>query len=434
MSWKDNLENIKFQITTGDGNTWLPKWFPRGKVVELNNTIYDYPNLSGSLVDRRAAKGDKYSLDVAFEGEQAIADSEAFLRSAKDPRAWTILHPYHGTINAQPIRLNVDNSAYNISRITIEVVDSLLSELQFTQQELRGELLELKSELDTQLATAYTAALFTPISSDAAIMQDNINTWDGIQSRAINLQRELGEFKELVTTATNAASNLISDATTAVRQFNTLLEFPFRVRSTVQDRFNTFLEQYNTARSSIDELTGNNSQPTSARNKYFFANQGVSLIASACLVSVLEPDAEETDEDSEETIEYSIKNDYKTRAQIVEQIDNINAFYHQFLTDSDTLETERADKTSSYHLDSNTSFTLQQIVTETVRNLEGQIFGALQERSYIVPADSNIIVLAHRLLGLDSEDQNINSLIETNGISISELQAIRRGRELVYYV
>lgn len=435
MSWQDQLATTKLEITTGNGLVWQPKWKPKGKIVEMNNTIYDYPQLRGSFVDRRESKGDKYQFLIVFEGELCIENSESFLNSAKDKRAWTVIHPYYGTLTVQPIRLSIDNSSYNVSQISIECVDTLLSEQQFTERELRGELLELSSLLSVSVSTTYTNALNIPKASDSSLMLDSVSTWDHIQSLAIKTKRELGEFKALVNTATSATENLISDATSAINQFNTLIEFPFRVRSRLQDRFNTFTEQYDRAKSTLSEFSGG-TKSTPARDKYFFACQTASLIATSCLVCTLEPDAEPNEEDSEETLNYTIEDDYTKRSELVTQIEEIKAFYAQFLEDSDALETDRADDESSYHLNDSVSFTLNQIVATSIRNLEDQIFGALQERTYKVPADSNIVVLAHRLLGFQSSDadEKIQKVIDENGIGLNELVGVKKDKELTYYV
>jgi hypothetical protein len=207
------------------------------------------------------------------------------------------------------------------------------------------------------------------------------------------------------------------------------------VRDTLQARFNALEEQYNESRNALTELFDtNNLNATPAREKYFFSVQGASIIATACLCCVLEPDAEENEDDSDATSSYSIKNDYKTREQLTIQIERIKSLYAQFLLDSDTLETERADKLESYHLDDSVSFTLAKIVAETIRNLEGQIFGALQERTYQLPTDNNAVNLCHQLVGLDSEDVNLADFIELNNIGLNELQGLRKGRIVRYFV
>lgn len=426
MSWIDNINDVEFQIRTGDGATYAPKWLPSGKSIEPNYAAYEYPDLQGTFINRKLNKGDRYTLTFVFDGGTAIDVSEAFQQSARDPRPWTIQHPYHGTLTVQPINIAIDNTKYNASQYTCTVVDTILSTLNTAEPDLRGELLEIKANLDVSVADDFVSIIPVPAASDVATMQDSLSTWDAIQSTALRYQNDLSAFKSELNDAQNDASKLIADASQAMRSYTNLINYPFKVRDSVQTRFTTYTEMYAQLQGSIANF------PTRS-DKGFFASAGASLISSACNISILEPDAERTDEDTDAQILYSIEQDYTSRQNVIDQVNNLIDLYNQFVTDTDSLLTERADQSDSFQISGEVLRQLQLIVVLTARNLQGKIFGAKQERTFFPEADTNIFILAHRLLGA-ATDENVQTLIDLNGIGLNELQGIDKGREIVYYV
>ena len=72
MSWIEDIQNKVFEIVTGDGKTYTPKWLNAVKDAEYNTTVYDFVGVEGSFVDRKAAKGLKFTLEFYFDGEFAV--------------------------------------------------------------------------------------------------------------------------------------------------------------------------------------------------------------------------------------------------------------------------------------------------------------------------------------------------------------------------
>ena len=54
MSWQNDIQNIKFEIITGDKKIYYPKLVQMyEKNISFNGTQYDFVNRDGSFFDRK---------------------------------------------------------------------------------------------------------------------------------------------------------------------------------------------------------------------------------------------------------------------------------------------------------------------------------------------------------------------------------------------
>ena len=409
---------------------------PRGFGVDYNNSIYDYPLLRGSFVDRREVKGDKYTIDIMFDGDNAIVDGETFVENSKDPRPWTIEHPYYGTLRIQPVRLRIDNSTYNVYKITIQCIETLETDQPRPVVDIPGRLNELKQATDVAIVENYVTLTEVPNSEDVQNMSMAVATWDRIESAAIRSQDTLSVFKQEVSRATGFVSNLIQNATSAINSVNALINFPFRVADNLQARFNALEEAYNSVKGNV--IQSAELGAVSQRDRVFFEALGASVVSTAALISIVEPDPTEVDEslattEVEET-PYSLRDDYPSRQSLLNQIERIQDLYRDYIVTLDSITTDRADEPDSFTPNDDVIFNLTQLVVFSMRDLEAQIFETAQEREFVLTDDTDIINVTHRFIGLDSEDRNIDRMIEINGFSVNDMLELRKGRTVRYYV
>ena len=126
--------------------------------------------------------------------------------------------------------------------------------------------------------------------------------------------------------------------------------------------------------------------------------------------------------------------DYKTRPEVSGIADTIMDMFSSYISDLDSLQTPNGGKTNSFIPDAYALRDLSQLVNLSISNLFTIALGARQERSLYLEDDTNIVVLTHRVYGLDPGDNNMNELIETNSIGINEIDILKKGRKIVYYV
>jgi hypothetical protein len=126
--------------------------------------------------------------------------------------------------------------------------------------------------------------------------------------------------------------------------------------------------------------------------------------------------------------------DYGNRADVLQIITPIISTYSTYLESLDSLQSDNGGNVENYIPDGNAIAALDDLVDYTLSNLFTIAIGAKQERSVILEDDSNVIILTHRFYGLDPDDANLDKFIRQNGIGISELPQIKKGRKIIYYV
>lgn len=124
--------------------------------------------------------------------------------------------------------------------------------------------------------------------------------------------------------------------------------------------------------------------------------------------------------------------DYKSRDEVIAQMNNIIDTYNQYITNLDGFQDLNGGNPNNYIPDAGSITGLGSLVNITISNLLSIALNSKQERVIYCEADTNMIVLAHRLYGLD--DNSINDFITTNSIGINEMIQIKKGRKIVWYI
>ncbi len=401
MSWIDNVENIIFTIITGDGAEWRPKWRNAVKDVEYNASVFEFINISGSLVLRQQPKGKRFDLEFYFDGVNAVINGNNFELSARDKRAWKILHPFYGNFNCQPLSLKQDNSALNVSKFTVPVIETITDSYpQFTKI-YTDEIIDSITETnETQAQTYNNSGEFDKIT-----LAQDVAQLDTVFSKIIKTGDELKSFKTLVSNAYIEIINTTGTGLSVMRAMLALINYPATIAQTVNSRFVALKEAFDAI---IDSFSGNKNQ---------FETIGGGIITGMFAASTI-----------------NIENDYEIRANIIDQQNKIIDVYNTYMSFIDSLQTDRADSNDSYAPCFNCINKLSSLLGLTVANLFEIAFGAKQEREYVLDKDNNVITLAHKFYGLDDQDQNIDLFIRTNNIGLNELLNIRKGRKIIYYV
>ena len=127
MSWLEKIENVKLEIITGDGVSYFPLWKNAEREIEFNTEAFNFSGVSGSYVARKLDSGFKLPLLLWFSGEDNTENADTFMESAKDPRPWTVKHPYYNEILVQPLSLKQSNREHNITEITGTIWETLAS-------------------------------------------------------------------------------------------------------------------------------------------------------------------------------------------------------------------------------------------------------------------------------------------------------------------
>ena len=108
------------------------------------------------------------------------------------------------------------------------------------------------------------------------------------------------------------------------------------------------------------------------------------------------------------------------------------ATYNDYMEKLDSLKVSVYDVNNTYNADATVQTELNNLVNFTIANLYNMSFETKRERIVFTDKKTNAILLTHRYLGMDDDDVNLATFIQTNDIKLNELFAIEKGREIRY--
>lgn len=412
MAW---IEQVKkdYTITTGDGKKYTVNWLNARKMVEYNIAMFNFKDLSGTLVKRGVPMGTKYAIEIYFQGADNLDKSKAFQKSAANTKAWTVSHPMYGSLYVQPTSLEFDDSAYNVTKITGEIVETIGSSKVKPTTSPSDTIVANKSTTDSTLAASYANNVPKPKATDISAMKANtatINT--GVQKFAvtdIDLQTATNYYYQ-ANAAINGAVTAPLNAVSAMQGYISLI---MNFTNSVSNRVNFINTCLNDLAANIDKLA-----TSTTSLKRLFENNSGTLITTMCGASVTNVDT----------------TSYPNRDSVLAIISTVSGAYNAYIANLDSLQTDNGAETTSYIPDFDSLEQLQQLVMFTISNLFDIAASAKQQRVLYTSTDSNIILIANAVYGLDVDDTTIDQLINDNGIGLNEMLTINKGRKIIYYI
>lgn len=410
MSWIDDIQNKVFEIVTGDGKTYSPKWLNAVKEQDYNTTVYDFVGVEGSFVDRKSPRGRKFTLEFYFDGDNAIDLGNNFEISARDKRKWLVKHPFYGNIYCQPISLKQDNSKYNVSKFQIPVIETIGE----GYPDFNPEFVDIIADTQEVINEAQIANYAQVDSIERNSLQKLADKLDGVFTDIINDEEEFNIFKQKVDNFTNDLNNVLTSATRIGTALLDLINYPATITQSVEARFNGLVE---VLESVWENLSFIDPDSRTVSEKVDSEIQAGGIVTALCYASTT-----------------NIEDSYNTRAEVIAHQDKLINYYESYLAMLDENQTNRNDTEDSYSPDYDTANDIANIIGTTISNLYIIAFDAKQEREYISDRDSNAILLCHKFYGMDADDEKLDLFIETNEIGLSEILNIKKGRKILYYI
>lgn len=410
MSWIDKIKT-DLTITTGDGKSYTPKWLNASKSIEYKIATFEFRNISGTLVKKGLPMGTRYAIEINFDGENHLDVANAFELSAANPGPWTMAHPLYGSVTVQPANLIFDNESLNVSKITGLIIETI------TEDQSGRTTVSAPDKIVSDISN------FNAVSENACATQvKEISAQDSKQlsQNSDNIFKQVSKKIKDSTDASaflnayNKVNGIISSGTfdtlstvRAIRDFTTL---PYTFSDLLQNRVNMFALQF--------EIVSNNlSNLFSRSSKRLYENTASNTITGMILSSIT-----------------NIGAAYDTIDGVFPVMDLILNTYNQYITNLDGLQTENGASPDSFIPDDDTQTILNELVCYAVNELEVIAKGSKQRRDTILQDDDNVISIAHRLYGLQSDDSTIDQLISNNNIGLNELLQLKKGRRIIYYV
>lgn len=408
MSWITRITQ-QIIIRTGDGIEYRPQWLNASYDQRYNLNVFNYIDVPGSQVNREEPQSRRFSLEIHFIGEDNIDISEQFRISAGDRRPWTIIHPFYDEITVHPVRLRFDNRTYNLTTITGQIVETIPD--RFPRETADRELvLQLqKDEVDELSALTFQDQTEAINASEVNDISDSI---DQIETNTNTLLDEANqvEFRNRVLNAQRDLNNVTTEPLQFLRTLQSTINFPSTVQATVRARVDNLVETFARVVESLENVTG-----LSRNSKVYAESSGATIVSALINAS-------------------TTNRDLQTRGEVEDIIDIILTTYERYLEILDGFETPTQTQLNSYARDPVSQNQLSQFMYFALSALIDISLDSQQEISLVNEADSNVIILTHRVYGLDENDENLDRFIETNNISLDELLLVPKDREIVYYV
>jgi len=410
MSWLVDIRD-KMVIITGDRKEFRPDWLNATKGKPFNVASFNFIGVAGTLVKRSEPKGAQYKLEIYFQGNDHLDFAADFERSADDKRTWTLRHPFYGDLKVHPTDMIRDNTGYNISKFTInilETIDDINPQSTVVPQE---RIAQDKEDSDLIAAASFVNGNPEPDVKDINSMSALIDQEDISTSRIIIDDVEAETFRNIVNKAQANITNATGDALAAVRSIQEVINFPGRVSQKLEIRVRTLIDE-------LDVLINSVIGSSNRNDKFLFENTGGGKITTLCETVTINLDPD----------------DYKNNSAVFDVITLLLAAYDDYIDTLDALQTDDPDDVDSYTADDTTQLAINELVNFTLSSLFTIALNTKRERGIILEEDSDLINVVHRLLGLDAEDVNIDEFIDNNTIGVLEHLLIKKGRKLIYYI
>jgi hypothetical protein len=412
MSWLQNA-NKDYTIITGDGKKYIVNWLNARVATEFNTAQFNFVNTQGTLVRRSQIMGAVYDIEIYFVGEDNLTRAKDFRDSSANKNAWTVNHPMYGAIYVQPLSLSYDDSSFNTTRITGQIME--------TNEDRVRDLLTNVSPVDTiqlkkfdtdfAFAQSYAIDVAPPITADVSAMQFNVTTAERLQLAFATISEDAELVRNTYSDVNAQIDNGFANAFSAVAGVQRMLSLPVIFVNSIFNRIDFLQRTAQALYSSITSLKV-------PHLKKLYENNVSALITSICAASVTNVTA----------------TDYPNRNSVVQIITILADTYNDYILNLDTLQTETGDTPDSYIPNFDSLNLLGDIVSYTISNLFIIASNAKQERTLTLSRDNNVINIAFEIYGLLEDDSTITQIVNDNNIGLSEIMQLKKGRKIIYYV
>jgi hypothetical protein len=423
MSWNERIEN-PYQITTGDGQQYTVLWKNAVITQQFNLSIFEFENVSGSLVKKSQPVGRRFNVEFYFTGDDHLDVRARFEQSANDVRPWNVNHPYFDNLLVQPVAPIVyDTTGHNVTKVTTTIMESITVVLPRGTQQPTDIITEGKVNTDELAVTAADLQVETLTATEVQGIDQNLDFANNQITAIIETDTEAFNFQNTLLDAKAFVENAINRPIEFLRKVQDVINFPFQLVNSVRQRINVLRDVFDGVVTSLGNLTG-----LSKNEKSYFEFIGSAAVSSQCAAAVTntQPGTETGDE---EVLTVS----YETVDDVDEVVSQIVELFNTYIDTLDAVQTDTATDPESFVPNAEAAFALQQLVSFTIARLFEIALDNQVEQQLEVEADTNIIELAHRIYGLDELDENLERLIRQNNISLNELFLVPKGRVIRYY-
>jgi hypothetical protein len=405
MAWIDQV-NDDISIQTGDGKIYNPLYVLSPMTTDYNVAEFNFPNIKGTLVDKREPMGRKFTLEMIFQGDDQLETIEEFRKSADVKKYWQIAHPVYGTIFCQPSSLEYDSTGYNTTRVKGNFIETIINDAPRTTIDPKQKVENDVDTLNQRSVPRFENTEYSP-KNVSQMKQSTAKIYEK-GSKSVKSGLQANEYFNLFNKANAAITEATVQPVIAISQIKSMIMYPYQFSESVKFRVNLFKDQI----ISLIDLIGG---LTDKESKMNFENDTTTLMLGMVKSSVNPLDS----------------NDYKNMNDVLLIIDSLATTYNLVVQSLDSIQSETGADENSYIPDYENLIGLDSIVNYAMSTLMQVALNADQERIFVCDSDTNVILLSHKLYG---STEKTEELINNNNIGLNELLQIKKGRVIKYYV
>lgn len=398
MSWKDNIETIEFELITGDGKSWFPKWTTSVKNVNFNTEGFNFVGVQGTYVAREKQQGAQYPIELYFDSEDHLDVAYNFDISSQNKNVWTINHPIFGKIICQPLSLSYDSTGLSYTKITGTVWETLTEKLPRQVQNITKTVGEIYIEIQSIILGKKTVDSETRESevivgdldgSSIATATETIDIIEKYYTILPQINEQTVWLKNKIRNCSAAIQELIQEPIRFIEQLQSLISFPFEIEQNIVSKINEL-------KNVLDDLIN-------IGDLSLFESTATSILSFANYMAV--------------NATYDKNKDVADTISLLKSMnDSILSYYETNGIIQDFQLYQKQDL----------------IYNLTIANLYEIGLSSKQERTVILEYDSNPILLTHRFYGFS--DVNLDRFVSENDLTIEELLFIKKGKKIIWYV
>jgi len=409
MTWLQ-LVQTDYIITTGDGAKFTPKWLNAQTAKQYNYTEFLFVGVQGSFVNRQLPKGARYPIEIYFDGADCITEGLRFYKSADNSNAWKIQHPYYGNVLVQPLDISLDNSVYNVSKITCTLIET--NEYALINKASVSSIVAAQAQaVQSGLTAQYQTVIPIPSSVDYASQSLNVTSVFNSIKDTIQDSTQYTNFVN----AYNSFNAVISTINEAVNQGKQAIGYANFICSMPANFTNTVISRFAQLRAAVLSLQVDAATFTAHQKLLYQSLAGV-IQSAFCVASVT-----------------NITTDYDNVDSIYGAIDVIVTNYNEYMANLDLLQTANGGQTNSYIPTPENLQAITDLFLYTCQSLFDLAANAKIKHTIYLPEASNLILVAFNYIGLAADDSTIDAIISMNNITLDEYQLLPKGRKITYY-
>jgi len=422
MAWTDRIRDAA--ITTPDGKRFEFQYEDLERSRNENGSIFRFAERNGAFAQRLSSGEDIYPLTIIFSGTDYDITGKDFWESTKVSGVFFLEHPRFAGIKRvqlmsirQSLRAKSADNQTAFDCVFHETIEIVFPE---TALDSTAEILNTADELNTEAADSFGDNIDTDNPFEVSDLQDDSKSFvdsmnDVFAATAAKEAAIKAAFDSQYLSVTSAINNIVSGPLEFANNLAIFVSTPSRVAVNIQDRMNDYQEL---ADGTIEKLKVAGDETLEAlKNKGALGVLGLLSVASGmCQASVSSAS-------------------YQTRAEVIgiaDQISDVVSSVTQFMDDYTVALEEQDDPADRRFEIGDARDTLNILVSLTTAKLFNVAFTLRQERFITLEKDYAPTLLAHKLYGYS--DDNVDFLIETNGIKGKHIFNIPAGTEIVYYV